>query len=454
MNKVNKIAVVGGGSSGWSAALFIKTRIPSMHVSIVVPPDDRILGVGESTNPITKKFNHLTEINDQIFLKETDGTYKIAIEFRNFNKLGGIFLHPFGEPHDTNPVHLYKNDYEKLYASYYQYQKNIWKPTLSYAYHIDALKYATILERMSVKLGVEKITGKIKNCFLSESGEIQSLTLQSDALLTADLYIDCSGFRSILINQNLKIPFLSIESKLPNNKAIAARIPYTDESIERKLSTVCDAQPWGWIWTIPLKNRIGTGYVYSDKYCSENQIYDDFIKYWGESRLSQSDIFHYHMRVGRHKIGWSQNCVAIGPAFGFIEPLESTGISLTQLTIFRLTSILEKQYYTPEEVVIFNQQEASVFDNTVDFIQAHYIYSRRNDSVYWQDIKTLYNQTDLEYFIYKLKTEGIELFKTFSYLYGLYNWNVILSGMEAFQQPIEQLIIDNCIKNMKNHDLI
>ncbi len=478
MIRFSKIIVVGGGSSGWSTAIYLKHKLRNLDVTLVESPTQKRLGVGESTNTITRHFNKEIGLEEKAFLNETTGSFKSAIEFVGFNRKEGVFYHPFGFPLEKDkeffnettgsfksaiefvdstrkdlvfyhpfdlPLEKYlekywfKNKFENLYYIYHVVnRKNLFDPKGSYAYHVDADKYSEFLRKKSVELGVKHIVGTVENVLFDEIQNIKALRIDNNQILEGDLFVDCSGFKALLMSEAYKEPFLSIADKLPNDSAVATKVPYMNRTKEMRAVTTCWALDEGWVWIIPLKNRIGSGFVYSSKYTSKEAAEEKLRQYWGIDRTKELEVFHIKMRTGRHERAWVKNCVAIGPAYGFIEPLESTGISLTQHSIMTLARVLSKGSYNDRIIGQFNKYEASVFDNTVDFIQAHYILSKRKDSAYWQNLTaSSYNIESLKQILDEVNAKSYRLIQDQDTFYTTNNWNAILSGMEFFNEDLK-----------------
>lgn len=451
MISFSKIIVVGGGSSGWLAAIYLKHKLKGLDVTLVESSTQSRLGVGESTNPITKHFNNQLGLDEKEFLRNTAGSFKSAIEFVGFSSKERVFYHPFGLPIKKDlKQYLFQNNFENLYHNYYVVNRgNLFDPNGSYAYHIDTDKYGKFLSKKAVELGVKHVVSTVENVIFDERQNIKALQTGNNQTIKGDLFIDCSGFKAVLMCKAYKEKFLSIVDKLPNDCAVAAKIPYVSRAEETRAVTTCWALDEGWIWTIPLKNRVGTGFVYSSKYTSKEAAEIKLKQYWGMDRTKDLEVFHLRMRTGRHERAWVKNCVAIGSAYGFIEPLESTGISLTQHSIISLAKLLGGGSYNDQIIENFNRYEASVFDNTVDFVQAHYILSDRKDSAYWQDLtESSYNIASLKEILDQVSARSYSLIQANDTFYGLLNWNVILSGMRYFNDGLRFTLSQHRLKGL------
>jgi len=399
--KMNKIIILGGGSAGWmTAATMIKT-FPDKEIVLIESPNSPTVGVGESTVGGIRDWTKYLEIDDKEFLKHTDGSYKLSIKFTDFYRKGTEFHYPFGQPViDGNHAKLNdwwfkkflkpetpnsdyaechfpqmalvnnnKLDYNKDNIIPFDFNKNT-------AYHFDATKFGVWLkEHYCLPRGVKHIEEDIKDIKSDENG-IVSLNGHS-----ADLFIDCTGFKSLLLDKTINEPFESYNDLLPNNSAWATKIEYKDKEKEIKPYTNCTAINNGWVWNIPLWSRIGTGYVYSDKFVSDEDALKEFKEYLGRDDLEFKNI---KMRVGIHKRLFVKNVVAIGLAAGFIEPLESNGLFTVHEFLIRLVRTLNREKISQWDKDNYTYQCKRVFRDFAEFVAMHYAFSQRTDTKYWQ----------------------------------------------------------------------
>jgi tryptophan halogenase len=353
MKEINNITIVGGGSAGYMTASTLLNQFPNKKITLIESPIVPILGVGESTIGGIKAWTKLLNIDDKQFLKETDGSYKLSIKFTDFYKKGESFHYPFGFPYSKEnkaslndwwfKKFIYPETNNSDYAdSYYPQMALVNQNKCFYnenneipfdfirdtAYHFDAVKFAHWLKnKYCIPRGLKHIEDNIISIEQDENG-IKSLNNK----YTADLFIDCTGFKSLLLGECLKEPFESYSDMLPNNSAWATRIHYKDKEKELVGYTNCTAINNGWVWNIPLWSRAGTGYVYSDKYISDDDALKEFKEYLGTDELEFKKV---KMRVGIHKRLWVKNVVAIGLSAGFIEPLESNGLFWSILKAYK-----------------------------------------------------------------------------------------------------------------------
>ena len=403
--KINKILVVGGGSAGWMTAATLIKSFPKKQITLIESPNIKTVGVGESTIGGIKNWTKYLDIKDDEFFKATDATYKLSIRFENFyNKKDGGFHYPFGSANlDGNYAklndwifkkHLYPKTHRSNFAECMYPQMALVNENKLFdnnnneipfdfkrdtAYHFDATKFGLFLrDKYCLPKGVKHIKENIDSIQTNEKG-IKSLNNKH----TADLFIDCTGFRSLLLDKTLKEPFESYQDILPNNSAWATRVPYSNKRKQLNGYTNCEAMSAGWIWTIPLWSRIGTGYVYSVKYISDEDALKEFKNHIGQEDLKFNKI---KMRVGIQKRLWVKNVVAIGLSAGFIEPLESNGLFSVHEFLIRLVRNMQRDKITQWDKDNFTFQCKTVFRNFAEFVALHYALSNRDDTKYWKDI--------------------------------------------------------------------
>ena len=415
--RVDKILIVGGGSSGWMTAATLIKAFPEKEITVIESPDTPIVGVGESTLAFIKRWTRFIGLDEKDFFPATDASYKLSIKFTDFYKKdSGSFHYPFGDPvvdNDRNPFfdwHLKKYFYpdtkvsdmvDCLYPSSVLINNNKFTDRMDNfnledcsAYHFDATKFGVWLrDHYCLPRGVKHIQEKIKVGPLTDKGISY---IEGNEKYTADLYIDCTGFRSLLLGQELEIPFESYSHILPNNKAWAAQVPYKNRSVELEPYTNCTAIDNGWCWNIPLWSRLGTGYVYSNKFISDKQALEEYKKYLMSDKMKiprtkdevESLVYkNIDMRVGIHEKTFVKNVVAIGLSAGFIEPLESNGLFSVHEFLFKLVDILHRKEINQFDRDMYNVSVRNQFDSFAKFVSLHYALSHRDDSRYWQDVQ-------------------------------------------------------------------
>jgi tryptophan halogenase len=421
--QTDNIVIVGGGSSGWMTAATLIKAFPQKNITVIESLDHPIIGVGESTLGFIKRWTRFIGLEEKDFFPATDASYKLSIKFTDFfKKDSGSFHYPFGDPvidDNRNPFfdwHLKKFFYpdtdvadmvDCLYPAAALFKNNKFSNNVSgefdnfnlkdgVAYHFDATKFGIWLRENRCKpLGVKHLTNTVVDVKVNHNG-IEYLTLDNDQLVIADLYIDCTGFKSMLLGEALQTPFESYNQMLPNNKAWAAQVPYKNRAIELEGYTNCTAIENGWCWNIPLWTRLGTGYVYSDKFISDEQALEEFKKYLGSDKMtvprSKSEINSLNfknikMRVGIHEKTFVKNVVAIGLSAAFIEPLESNGLFSVHEFLFKLVDILHRGEINQFDRDMYNISVKNQFDSFAKFVSLHYALSHRNDTEYWVDIQ-------------------------------------------------------------------
>ena len=417
----NKIVIVGGGSAGWmTAAMLIKT-FPEKDITVIESPNIPIIGVGESTIGGIRDYTNWLGIDEKDFMEYTDASYKLSIKFTDFyEKDSGSFHYPFGRALlDGTQTGIYDWFYKKhvnpetpvqdfarcYFSSAALFENNKYnnnesmafdnfKPTRDVAYHFDATKFgAWLRDRYCIPRGVKHIQDDVVYVHARQWG-IQSLQLAGDPLnhINADLFIDCTGFKSLLLTA-LNEPFISYSDMLPNNKAWATRVPYKNKEAELEPFTNCTAIDNGWVWNIPLWSRLGTGYVYSNKFVTDEQALEEYKQYLMSDKMlyprtrEEVDALEYKnidMRVGIHERTWVKNVVAIGLSAGFIEPLESNGLFSVHQFLFKLVKVLQRPATTQWEVDAYNAATFGIFRNFAEFVAQHYALSVRDDTEYWK----------------------------------------------------------------------
>jgi hypothetical protein len=406
--RINNIVIVGGGTAGFMTATTFVRLFPDKKITLIESPNIKSVGVGESTIVQFRKWLSLVKINDYDFMKYCDASYKFDIRFTNFHKKSNSIVdYPFGIVNniDDNKQNLWYikkiikpetllTDYANVFFPIMALVNNnkVHKKNLDdfdferdTAFHFDAIKFANWL-RDNICQDIRHIQSEVKEVKLNENG-IESLELENGKSINADLFIDCTGFKSLLLGKSLKQEFLSYSHILPNNKAWSTHIDYTDK--EKQLDGVTNATGLknGWVWNIPLWSRIGTGYVYSDKYTSDQNALQEFKEHLIQKGhdITKHEFRNIPMKIGIHKKLFVKNVVAIGLSAGFIEPLESNGLYTVHEFLHNLTRCFERDTVTQWDKDLFNLSCRIVFNNWAEFVAMHYALSERDDSQYWKD---------------------------------------------------------------------
>ena len=385
------IIIVGGGTAGWMTATTLLKAKPTWNISLIESKNIPTVGVGESTLGHIVNWCKYVGVDEKDFIKNVDGSFKLSIKFTDFYKKGTEFHYPFGDInidgnyYTVNDWWYKKFLYPKTPTSNYSecifpkqmayVNNNKYDPECTRAYHFDATKFGLWLKENKCQK-VKHIIDDIISIEQDEDG-IKSLNNK----YKADLYIDCTGWKSLLLGETLKEPFESYTDLLPNNSAWATKLQYTDKEKQLEPYTNCTAYNNGWIWNIPLWSRIGTGYVYSDKFVSDEDALKEFKTYLGRDDLE----FHKKkMRIGIHKRLWVKNVVAIGLSAGFIEPLESNGIFTVHQFLMNLVRNIRRDKINQYDKDNFNYFCKIDYHNFAEFVALHYALSLRNDTEYWK----------------------------------------------------------------------
>lgn len=408
-----KIAIVGGGTAGWMAAAAF-SHVFEGAVEIILIESDQIgtVGVGEATIPHLRYFNERLGIDEHEFMRETSATYKVGIEFANWGRLGESYIHPFGNfgsvtrgisfyhywlrakqagfnvPLDafSLPVAMAKNNR----FNYPSCDQNSVKSTYSYAFHIDASRYARFLRRYceqkaSGARAFLRVEGKVVGVDRTpNSGDIAAVRLDSGQEVAADYFIDCSGFRSLLLGDALEVGFDDWSHWLPCDKAIA--IPSASRSAPPPY-TKATAHVAGWQWKIPLQHRVGNGHVFSSSFMSEDKAESILRDHVDGEPLAEPNVLKF--KAGRRKVSWANNCLAVGLSSGFLEPLESTSIYLIQIAIMKFIDLLPVSKNSASQRDEFNRQMSVEYERIRDFLILHYHVTQREDSEFWRYCKNM-----------------------------------------------------------------
>jgi tryptophan 6-halogenase len=428
-NEPFKVVIVGGGTAGWMTAAYLSKALEDgVSISLVESPTIATIGVGEATFSTIHLFFNFLGLREQDWMPHCNAAYKIAIKFAGWNAEDRHFYHPFqrfdvvqgrsmvdwwlklkrhtmpfdyacytvpaicdarrsprysdGHVFDTKvDADLNSNDHSKaLLLDDLQLQ-------YPYAYHFDASLLAKFLSTYGQNHGVKQIQDDVVNVELSDSGEISALQTIEHGRIEADLFIDCTGFRSLLINKALKEPFISYSDSLLCDNAIAMQVPSDGKTEGINPFTTATALSAGWVWNIPLFHRVGTGYVYSSAFLTADAAEREFREHLGK-RSEGCRAAHIKMRIGRSRNSWVKNCVAIGLSSGFVEPLESTGIFFIQHGIEQLVSHFPRKEPDDANVLSYNKAVAHCMDGIREFLTLHYFASTRQDTPFWKATKT------------------------------------------------------------------
>ena len=451
---VRTIVVAGGGTAGWMTAAALSKFLGAGYTIRLIESDEiGTIGVGEATIPHIRNFNHALGIDEDEFLRATQGTFKMGIEFRNWGALGDRYIHGFGalgQELDGTPFHHYwlRMQAEGKASGLEAYSINTAAPNkgkfmralpemttsplgqIVHAFHFDASLYARFLRRYAEQRGVLRTEGKVVRVLQREGdGFIEALELQNGERIGGDLFIDCSGMRALLIGQTLGVGYEDYSHWLPCDRAVAVPCESTGELIPLTRSTSHTA---GWQWRIPLQSRIGNGHVYSSKFMSDDEATSILMANLDGKPLAEPRPIAF--RPGRRQKSWDRNCVAIGLAAGFFEPIESTSIHLIQTGITRLLSLFPRAVFEAADIAEFNEQTAAEYAAIRDFIILHYKATERTDSAFWNYCRempipaSLQHRMDLYRSNGRIVSKGIELFAEMSWLQVMHGQRIRANG--------------------------
>lgn len=464
-----KVVIVGGGTAGWMTASYLKAAFRDrVDITLVESAEIRTIGVGEATFSDIRHFFDFLGLREEDWMPACNATYKLAVRFQDWREPGHHFYHPFeqlrsvdGFPltdwwlhggltdrFDTecfvmpnicdaalSPRHLdgalldqpFDGSDEPHGLTMSEHQG---KTQFPYAYHFEAALLAEYLAAYATERGVTRVVDNVVHVTLDERGWITDVLTAEHGALAGDLFIDCTGFRGVLLNKALGEPFISFQDTLPNDRAVALQVPLDMAESGIRPYTTATAQAAGWIWTIPLYRRIGTGYVYASEYCDAEEAERTLRAFVGPA-AADATANHIRMRIGRTRRSWVNNCVGIGLTSGFVEPLESTGIFFIHHAIEQLVKHFPARAWDPVRRDLYNSAVANVQEGVREFLAVHYHAAARNDNDYWRDAKTRPLPEGLADRIERWRSQLPDSETVFPYYHGLppYSYMCILLGM-------------------------
>jgi tryptophan halogenase len=468
---VREIIIIGGGTAGWmAAAALAKVLGPTCSIRLVESEAIGTVGVGEATVPHLKLFNQILEIDEIEFVKQVQGTFKLGIEFVDWGRIGDRYIHGFGSiGHDYGLLPFYQywlklfragkaadiGAYSlntaaaprgKFMASASDVPANSPLANIAYAYHFDAGRYAQYLRRYAEARGVKRIEGKVVDVMLrAEDGFIAGVTLEGGEKLLAELFIDCSGFRGLLIEEALHTGYEDWTHWLPCDRAIAVPCENVGPPTPFTRST---ARAAGWQWRIPLQHRTGNGYVYSSAHISDDEAAATLMANLDGRALGEPRKLQF--TTGMRKKFWSRNCVAIGLASGFMEPLESTSIYLIQSGIARLINLMPDRDFSPVLIDRYNAQAAFEFERIRDFLILHYWATERRDTSFWRYCSGMSIPEPLADTVRLFKDSG-RFFRNAEEMFAITSWVQVMLGQHIVPQhyhPAVDLVPDQEIAGL------
>jgi hypothetical protein len=428
-HRIKDIVILGGGTAGWMAAAYLgKALQQTVNITVLEAPTIPRIGVGEASIPsLQTAFFDFLGVPEEEWMRECNGSFKLAVKLINWRTPGGAdptarplragadqFHHPFGllPNHDHLPLSHYwfhekemgHTDQAFDYACFKEpammdaKKAPRWpdgKRATRYAWHFDAHLVADYLRRFATdKQGVRHVQDEMSEAVTDERGYLTELRTKSGQVLKGDLFVDCSGFRGLLINKAMAEPFVDMSDYLLCDSAVATSVPHDDETNGIEPYTSAIAMESGWTWKIPLLGRFGSGYVYSSKFASQDEATRDFCQMW-QLDPDRTKLNQIRFRVGRNRRAWVKNCVSIGLASCFLEPLESTGIHFIYGAVYQLAKHFPDKRFDQILIDRFNGEIETMFDDARDFIQAHFALSPRTDTAFWRANKELRLSDDI-----------------------------------------------------------
>ena len=472
--RIQRIAILGGGTAGWmAAAALAKSFSAQCRIELIESEEIGIVGVGEATVPHLAAFNKLLGIEEADFVRQTQGTFKLGIQFVDWTRLGDCYVHGFGTiGRDLGllPFHQYWLKAQragrakdiaayslntaaapagKFMVSPVDAPRDTPLAEIAYAYHFDAGLYARYLRRYAEARGVKRLEGKVLEARLRASdGFVEALILESGARIEADLFIDCSGFRGLLIEQALHAGYEDWSHWLPCDRAVAvpcasvgAPTPYTRSS----------ARGAGWQWRIPLQHRTGNGYVYSSRYISDDEAAATLMKNLDGAALAEPRLLRF--TGGKRRRLWDKNVIALGLAGGFLEPLESTSIYMIQAGINRLVQLFPRKDFRQALIDQYNAQETFEFERIRDFLILHYHATERDDSPFWNYCRTMPIPASLQEYIDLFRASGC-FFRNGTEMFGQTSWVQVMLGqgiMPASYHPAADWVSEEDLYRFVSH---
>jgi len=444
---IRKIVIVGGGTAGWMVAAALSRLLKSKEIQIRLIESEQIgtVGVGEATIPHILYFNRLLGLKEDDFVRKTNATFKLGIEFNDWGHLGERYIHSFGPyglsmeglhfhhfwlRHARNgnvpPIDDYNLQILAADAGKFQRPINLANSplsTITYAFQFDASLYAKFMQEFAESLGVIRTEGKIETVQQnSETGFVESVTTETGDTYDGELFIDCSGFRGLLIEQALETGYRDWSNFLPCNRAVAQ----ASENVgEPRPYTQATAKSAGWQWRIPLQSRTGNGHVYCSDYMSDEAALDILQQGMEGAPIGEPNFLRF--KTGMRRKTWNKNVISLGLAAGFLEPLESTSIHLIQTAIARLMTNFPDKHFNQPDIDYYNQRTQLEYEQVRDFLILHYCVTDRDDSLFWNYCRTMALPDSLKERIAIYK-ENARLYRHDNEIFGENSWFAVMHG--------------------------
>ena len=476
MKHLKKIMIVGGGSAGWMSAALLSRLFQGLYeITLVESEDIGTIGVGEATIPAIKKYNELLGLDENEFIKRTQGSFKLGIQFNDWSQLGSSYIHGFGvigQNLEWLRAHQYwlrarKSGRASDFANYSintaaALQNKFMRAAadmpdsplahIAHAFHFDAWLYARFLRGYAEDRGVRRREGKIADATLNaEDGFVQSVTMADGETIAADFFIDCSGFHGVIIEKALKTGYEDWTRYLPCDRAIAVGCARSENFTPYTKST---ARTAGWQWRIPLQHRTGNGHVFCSSFMEADEAEKILIENLDGAPLT--DPLHIRFTTGKRKKIWNKNCVAVGLASGFLEPLESTSLHLIQSAVIRLIRLLPDASFDQATIDEFNRQTDFEYERIRDFIILHYKATSRDDTPFWRHCRameipsTLRRKWDLFASNGRVFREDDELFTEESWIQVFLGQDVIPRGYDPLVDIKSDTQLAQYLGNIEN----
>ena len=459
---IRKVVIAGGGTAGWMAATLLAKLAPNLDIRLIESEEIGTVGVGEATIPAIKTYNRLAGVDETAFMKATNATFKLGIEFAGWTGPDSTYIHGFGKiGQDLGWLRMhqywlkmrgtgqvpdnfagYSINTAAAYGNRFMRARNDIGASplreIAYAYHFDAGLYARFLRGLAESRGVVRTEGKIVDVRLrSEDGYVESLVMENGEVIGGELFLDGSGFRALLIGQALGVAYDDWTHWLPCDRAVAVPCAFGGDVAQQMTPyTRSTARPAGWQWRIPLQNRIGNGHVYASAFTSDDEAAGILLNNLDGAPLAEPRFLRF--TTGKRKAGWHKNVVAIGLSSGFLEPLESTSIHLIQSAVLRLVALMPDSDFAPATLKEYNAQFDFEMERVRDFIIAHYHLTSRDEPL-WAHCRAMALPDTLQEKLDVFAAAG-RVFKVKDELFAEESWIQVLLGQDLIPQAYDPFV--------------
>jgi len=457
---LDNIVIVGGGTAGWMTAAALSNLLQGTPTKVTLIESEEIgtVGVGEATIPPIISYNDMLGIDENEFIRETKATFKLGIEFVDWYDKGASYIHPFGDfgiDFDAIPFYQYwfhralAGEMDDLFSYSLMVEacrrEKFMRPLkdrpksalagINYAFQFDAALYAAYLRRYAEARGIERIEGRIAHVHQnSESGYVTSVETADGRTIAGDFFIDCSGFRGLLIEQTLETGYEDWCSWLPCDRAITVPCEKVGDPIPYTRATALEA---GWQWRIPLQHRSGNGYVYCSEFIDDDAAKETLLANLDGEPIADPKLLRF--ATGHRKQFWNKNVLALGLAAGFMEPLESTSIHLIQTSIARLLTHFPDKRFNPADISAFNKRTLHEYQRVRDFLVLHYTATKRDDTPFWRHCQSIVRPDDLQRRVAQFEASS-RIFSETNDVFGTASWLAVLYGQGISPQSSNPLI--------------